>query len=640
MNTKPTSKFSLVHVNKLLEQAKEENDEHVKKAKEYICQYFFPTLTGIFYFDFIKQEFSLTKKSIMVPNYIASDVIKKVKVTEESKIPRKDGYYISTKTKNQVVFKLTDYLDSIEFLDEKYDITIDPTSDKRIIEKTVRVGGTKVKSKYINMMPSRMYEHSPYADFDDKVKEKCDLMLKHINDVWANGNKKVYDYIINWLSCTVVGHQVMTYLYLQSNERTGKSFPIEFFRKYVLGERTCLMTSDTQCINEWTKPLEGCLLVNFNELPCESLNQWKSTMDHIKSLVTETTFTCKEKNRPAYQQTNTFNIIITTNNNAITLSPTAQSRIMALDVAETYKGDHSYFNKLANAVMNETVGEAFYCFLVDHYNKHGKKFNSEDRPITETFKLKMTANLPIWIQFLKDEYVRLHCDINCQTKDLYDDFVVYCRVKKRNPLDMASFGKTLSEIGVRKTRPTFNGSRVHWYNIGWQEIYKVFDKMNYIHSNEDINVEGETSDKSEFGRDLDVNSVISEQTSICVHEQSQIINEQNDRIRELENMLMMYQSKIFKLDLSNVKEPEPKTEPEPEEDNSTEEELDEIVNLSSEQEDDASKIMAFGEELDEIVNLSSEQDDDASKFMAFGEELDEIMAFGEEFESADIPYLM
>jgi len=66
-------------------------------------------------------------------------------------------------------------------------------------------------------------------------------------------------------------------------------------------------------------------------------------------------------------------------------------------------------------------------------------------------------------------------------------------------------------------------------------------------------------------------------------------------------MLMMYQSKIFKLDLSNVKKPEP----EPEEDNSTEEELDEIVNLSSEQDDDASKIRAFGEEYEsaEITDL-------------------------------------
>jgi len=96
----------------------------------------------------------------------------------------------------------------------KFDITIDPSSDQRIIEKTIRVGGQRIKSKYINMMPSRIYNYSPYADFDDKIKEKCNLMLKHIHDVWANGNKKVYDYIINWLSCTAVGRKVRTYLYL------------------------------------------------------------------------------------------------------------------------------------------------------------------------------------------------------------------------------------------------------------------------------------------------------------------------------------------------------------------------------------------------------------------------------------------
>ena len=595
------SVFSLSHLSKLLSPAKEENDEHIKKAKEYIGSYFFPTDQGIFHFNFKKQEFTPVKKALLIPNFIARDVIKKVKITEENKVPRKDGYYISTKTKNQVIFKLTDYLDSIEFLDVKFDITIDPSSDQRIIEKTIRVGGQRIKSKYINMMPSRIYNYSPYADFDDKIKEKCNLMLKHIHDVWANGNKKVYDYIINWLSCTAVGRKVRTYLYLQSNERTGKSFPIEFFAQYVFGERVCLMTSDTKCIYEWTKPLEGRLLANFNELPCESLGHWRGVMDKLKSLTTESKFDVTQKGQPSYQQTNTFNIIVTTNNDAIKLSPTARSRIMALDVAETYKGNHSYFKKLSNAVMNEAVGEAFYCFLLDHYNEYGKSFNSENRPLTETFKLKMATNLPTWIKFLKDEYIRPHHDIDCQTKDLYDDYVSYCKAKTTKPIDMVQFGKRLSDIGVRKTRPTVDGSRVQWYNIGWRGIYKVFDKENYIHDNDDISEEGETSDKSEFGRDLDVNSVISEQTSICVHEQQQIISEQNDRIRELENMLMMYQSKIFKLDLSNVKKPEP----EPEEDNSTEEELDEIVNLSSEQDDDASKIRAFGEEYEsaEITDL-------------------------------------
>jgi len=37
------SVFSLSHLSKLLSPAKEENDEHIKKAKEYIGSYFFPT---------------------------------------------------------------------------------------------------------------------------------------------------------------------------------------------------------------------------------------------------------------------------------------------------------------------------------------------------------------------------------------------------------------------------------------------------------------------------------------------------------------------------------------------------------------------------------------------------------------------
>ena len=67
----------------------------------------------------------------------------------------------------------------------------------------------------------------------------------------------------------------------------------------------------------------------------------------------------------------------------------------------------------------------------------------------------------------------------------------------------------------------------------------------------------------------------------------------------------MLQKQLFQSEPEPEPKPEPKPEPEPEEDNSTEEELDEIVNLSSEQDDDASKILAFGEEFEsaEITDL-------------------------------------
>ena len=62
----------------------------------------------------------------------------------------------------------------------------------------------------------------------------------------------------------------------------------------------------------------------------------------IKGLVTEPTFNCRNMHEASYIQKNTFNIVITTNNNALTMIQNNMMRWFASDIDECKAEDHPY----------------------------------------------------------------------------------------------------------------------------------------------------------------------------------------------------------------------------------------------------------------------------------------------------------
>ena len=142
-------------------------------------------------------------------------------------------------------------------------------------------------------------------------------------------------------------------------------------------------TSSTEDILKYTKPFEGYSLLNFDELPVEQ--QWKSISDVIKGLVTEPTFNCRNMHEAGYIQKNTFNIVITTNNNAIVMTQTNVMRWVTTDIDESKAEDKEYFKKLQTAMSKQEVQKAFYQMMMKRFhNDKVKKWNEDEIPETNT----------------------------------------------------------------------------------------------------------------------------------------------------------------------------------------------------------------------------------------------------------------
>ena len=482
--TQTTSEiFSLKLLNSYLQKVTSDNDKNLVNAKEYIRKYFFPTTKGIFFYNGEpdSRHFELIQMKNLTTRYISND-LKAYKIETDER-EGADGTVI-TKTKKRLCFDAIKFMQSTAFLQNKYLVTINP----HIFSRTFK----KDDMDYLNMMKPRLHQPHKVKKFDtypEDVKKGVNVMLNHIRIVWANDQESMYNYMINWLSCTIMGRKLRTLLYLQSTERTGKSIVIDFIQKYVLGPHTTHVTSSLEEIDKWTKPLEGRMLVNFNELPCAGMNQWRGIMDALKSLVTEQYFSVTQRYCDSYSQRNTFNIIVTSNNNAINVSVNNHARIVSADVSEARLGDLGYFTEFKKQISRSDVGEAFFAYMKEHFETTGKFFNCDMKPTTESMRDKIASNLPSYVDFIKANFIKEKVDIENTTDDFYTDYNVYCSEQKLRPLKKAMLGTHLKKLGITKVRRLVSGERFHYYVANYKDLLSLFTKKLWIHDTDDIDDE-------------------------------------------------------------------------------------------------------------------------------------------------------
>eukprot|EP01040_Poterioochromonas_malhamensis_P005688 gene5688-6111_t len=388
--TKPTEtikaydlRWDVMHAKQLVD-----NDK-IQQVKDYVKKFFFHYQGQVFFFTGTSHVlYDRCKAMELIPDDIVRDVF----------TANMDKHKFETNE-----FKLKNFLKTSEFMKDQYQPTIDFSQTKSIFSETTIVQGVPMEKKYINMgkrLPDEMNQQ-PFKETQAHI-DAIKLLEAHIFTVWANEDEKMYDYILNFFACTIAGRKLRKCLYLQSHERSGKGIPLNFLKR-ILGDRMC-KTSSVETIVKYTKPFEGCLLLNFDELPMDSETSWKCLSDKLKPLITEPTFDCRDMHHTPYEQTNTFNIIISTNNDAILLTQTNKERYVVLDINEMYIGNIAYFEQLIQALEIPGVKQLFYQQLVKRFTTLSN-WNEEMVPETKSKSIKIMEALPQLFKFIKEQYI-------------------------------------------------------------------------------------------------------------------------------------------------------------------------------------------------------------------------------------------
>eukprot|EP00732_Lithocolla_globosa_P002236 Lithocolla_globosa_v1_NODE_1401_length_2607_cov_409.923981.p2 type:complete len:106 gc:universal NODE_1401_length_2607_cov_409.923981:523-206(-) len=78
-------------------------------------------------------------------------------------------------------------------------------------------------------------------------------------------------------------------------EGTGKSTFSDFFRSFVIGKKSSIISDTEPILTTFNKQLAGKLLVIFEELPTFSDKQWEGVSSKLKKAVTSDTENYSDK---------------------------------------------------------------------------------------------------------------------------------------------------------------------------------------------------------------------------------------------------------------------------------------------------------------------------------------------------------
>ena len=179
-----------------------------------------------------------------------------------------------------------------------------------------------------------------------------------------------------------------------------------------------------------------------------------------------------------YSQKNTFNIVITSNNNCVTLSQSNFRRYYVNTINESLSENIEYFNKLHAALQGEEVKILIFQRFMKIFEEEVKPVNWIGNNIgeTEAKKIKKIEALPYFLRWIKERFLLTGDSIDHFTSEFWEEFhSVYKNGGAANDLSR----KYLSKWGVEAKRYDGATSK-RKYKLSFAEIKKIYDKNGWI----------------------------------------------------------------------------------------------------------------------------------------------------------------
>lgn len=449
--------FSSLHTASLLEANK------IEEVKAYLGRFFFKVDKGYIFLNRLDNKIdSVDVDSLR--KYVPKDLTN-------------HKFFENVKhTKPSDKFSALTYLQSSEFCDHSntYGITVNMSSSETISIKNEKVNGIRYKRKCINLAKPLPFEQDEIQEADTtEYKEQIHFVDEHLRKILCSGDEKQFQYLRNFLAFTVKGVKVRTAVYAQSGEGTGKSIIFDGMLKNLLGERH-YTTSSKEEVEQYTFNFQGRTCIVLDEMPIQS--NYSTILDKLKSLITQPNFGCRGMYQNVYEQVNTFNIILTTNNNAISIYDNNKRRWFVLDISDEMKGNNKYFSKLASIIEDDGFSVAYTKHLYDIYEKN-KNFDFDTIPISKERAMKLNANMPKFYRFIKEEYILKSKNIQITPTKLYEAYRAYSGDKHMTNITLS---KKIKDIGVKLKKMTIDGSRKNFYCGDYEELYKTFISRQWI----------------------------------------------------------------------------------------------------------------------------------------------------------------
>jgi hypothetical protein len=279
----------------------------------------------------------------------------------KEKIPKEFCIEVKAPNDKVRVKSLRDYFEHKIFLD---------TPETKI---TIDYKGYDIKFNYLNFKKDLPVDYTQeIKTTDNDLIESVDMFFNHIKEVICSNNSYEYEIVCNFFASCCAGHKLKYALYWEDcKNQTGKGTVINKIIE-ILGERA-YKTSSIEQVETYTKNFEGRCLINLDEIPIDGVS--KTFQDKMKGLITEDDFDCRQMYQNPYSQKNTFNIIITSNNSAISLTQSNQKRYFVNTISDKYQDSVEYFKTLHSKINRQEVNVLIFQRFIKIYEEQIKPTN-------------------------------------------------------------------------------------------------------------------------------------------------------------------------------------------------------------------------------------------------------------------------
>jgi Family of unknown function (DUF5906) len=176
------------------------------------------------------------------------------------------------------------------------------------------------------------------------------LMRRHIEEVLANGDKKVADYILKWSAWSVKhpGEQAEVALAFIGGRGTGKGV---FGRAMVqiFGTHGLHIAHSKHLVGAFNRHFLHCALLFVDEAFWAGDKQGEGA---LKALITEPTLTIEPKGVDLFTVRNCLHVIMASNEDWIVPAGADERRFAAFRVSDARRGDKAYFDALNAELEN------------------------------------------------------------------------------------------------------------------------------------------------------------------------------------------------------------------------------------------------------------------------------------------------
>jgi hypothetical protein len=244
-------------------------------------------------------------------------------------------------------------------------------------------------------------------------------------------------------------------------------------------------TSSIEQVTKYNGNFEGRSIINLDELPTYGSN-YSDIADILKDLITEPVFTCRRMYSQPYEQKNTFNIIITSNNEAVRISQSNKERYLIAKINECKSGDYAYFKKLNGILKKTEIQKLFYDDMIKRANSDNcKEWNEDIKPDSEVMAEKIQDSLPRPIKYIKEHYVLKGIDLCVSTNDFFQD---YQRITG-DKMSKTKINRDLQKIDITAVKKRQGDMTAYFYIKSHKDLLDVFNKNNFInHTFENVNI--------------------------------------------------------------------------------------------------------------------------------------------------------